>query len=169
MPPHQRSRRTVLKALGAGGATLLAAGAASASGAVDVRKLNELREATAAYHDPSKAVADGYMRDDHCVTEGGGDGAMGYHYLNFGLLDTTMDHTEPEALVYERRGNRDHLVAVEFLSPAPADGPPPEVLGHEMHPFEAAPFANWELHAWVWKPNPRGLLADYNPRVDCPE
>lgn len=166
-------RRTILKTIGVGvtGTLLSASTAASVSAhgdGVDPRKLNELREATAKYHDPSKAIEDGYVRDNHCVSEPGGDGSMGFHYLNFGLIDENLDHTKPEVLVYEKRGNKDHLVAVEFLSTADAGGPPPKILGHEMHPFGAAPFANWELHAWVWKPNPRGLLADFNPRVDCP-
>jgi hypothetical protein len=26
----------------------------------------------------------------------------------------------------------------------------------------------YELHAWLWKPNPSGVFADYNPRVHCP-
>jgi len=25
----------------------------------------------------------------------------------------------------------------------------------------------YELHAWIWKRNPNGMFADYNPRVDC--
>lgn len=170
MDMNDVSRRTVLKLAGATGATVVGAGAVSAhQDGVDPRTLNELREATAKYHDPSKAVEDGYVRDDRCVAEPGGDAAMGFHYLNFALIDETLDHTEPEALVYEKRGNKDQLVAVEFLSTADPDGQPPEMFGHEMHPFEAAPFANWELHAWVWKPNPRGMFADFNPRVDCPE
>jgi len=24
------------------------------------------------------------------------------------------------------------------------------------------------MHAWVWKPNPAGIMADWNPRVSCP-
>jgi len=24
------------------------------------------------------------------------------------------------------------------------------------------------MHAWVWKPNPAGIMADWNPRVTCP-
>lgn len=94
---------------------------------------------------------------------------MGFHYGNFGLIDDALDHTKPEILVYERRGNEDHLVAVEFLSTADPEGPPPTVLGHEMHPFEEAQFANWALHVWCWKPNPRGLFADFNPRSSCPD
>lgn len=171
--PQYANRRRVLKTIGVGatGTLLSAATAASVSahgGGVVPRELNELREATAKYHDPSKAEEDGYVRDNHCVAEPGGDAAMGFHYLNFDLIDENLDRTKPEALVYEKRGNEDQLVAVEFLSTADSGGAPPRILGHEMHPFEAAAFANWELHAWVWKPNPRGLLADFNPRVDCP-
>lgn len=170
MDDQHITRRHALKLAGTTGALALGAGAASASsGDVDPRALNELRRSTARYHDPEKATDDGYIRDNHCVSEPNGDGAMGYHYLNFGLIDDTLDHTKPEVLVYERRGGEDHLVAVEFLSTADPDGEPPTLFGHEFHPFEAAPFANWELHVWCWKPNPRGLLADFNPRVSCPE
>lgn len=160
----------MLKMAGTAGAILVGAEVASARGSgVDPRKLNELREATAAYHDPMKAREAGYVRDDHCVQEPGGNGAMGFHYLDFSRIDGTLDHTNPEVLVYERRGNRDKLVAVEFLSDAESDGPAPSVLGHAMHPAPHLPFANWELHVWCWKPNPRGLFADFNPDVACPE
>jgi hypothetical protein len=30
------------------------------------------------------------------------------------------------------------------------------------------PFADWELHAWVWKGNPEGVLHPTNPTVSCP-
>ena len=27
----------------------------------------------------------------------------------------------------------------------------------------------WALHAWIWRPNPTGMFANYNPRVKlCP-
>lgn len=94
---------------------------------------------------------------------------MGFHYLNFPMIDTELDHTEPEVLVFERQGNEDNLVAVEFLSTADPDGPAPSVLGHDVHPAPHLPFTNWELHVWCWKPNPRGLFADFNPDVTCPE
>lgn len=162
------TRRTALKLVGATGVIGAGTGLASAhGGGVDPRALNELRQATAAYHDPANAIEDGYGRDDHCVEEPGGDAAMGYHYLNFDLIDDEVERTEPEALVYERRGREDHLVAAEFLSTADPEGPPPTVFGHDMHPAPFLPFANWELHVWCWKPNPRGLFADYNPRVKC--
>lgn len=164
------TRRNALKLAGSTGVIGVGTGLVSAhEDGVDSRKLNELRNATATYQDPSKAVEDGYVRDDHCVEEPGGDAAMGYHYLDFSMIDTELDHTEPEALVYERQGNEDNLVAVEFLSTADPAGPPPTLLGHDMHPAPHLPFANWELHVWCWKPNPRGLFADFNPNVTCPE
>lgn len=168
------SRRKALKLAGTIGAIGVGTGLASAHQAdVDPKELNELRRATARYHDLGEAIAAGYvLPEDHCVSSGDPEvGAMGYHYVHPDRLDQTLDHTKPEVLVYEERGGERHLVAVEFLSTAMAEeegGDPPSVLGHEMHPF-GEPFANWELHVWAWKHNPNGLFADFNPRVECPE
>ena len=27
---------------------------------------------------------------------------------------------------------------------------------------------HWDLHAWVWQPNPSGMFAEWNPKVQCP-
>lgn len=167
-------RRKALKLVGVGGVIVVGTGLTSAHrDDVDPQQLNELREATAKYHDLENALADGFvLPEDHCVSSGDPDvGAMGFHYVHPGRLDETLDHTEPEVLLYEERGNERHLVAVEFLSTATSEedgGKPPVVLGHEMHPFHE-PFANWALHVWVWKDNPNGLFADFNPRVECSE
>lgn len=42
---------------------------------------------------------------------------------------------------------------------------PPVLMGHEFHPVPAAGI--WGLHAWVWKHNPDGMFADWNPEVSC--
>lgn len=168
MTTNDLTRRTALKLACAAGTTLVGSGVASGNEDVDSQAVNELREATAQYHDPSKAVEDGYARDDRCVAQPEGNGVMGFHYLDVSRIDGTRNRTEPEVLVYERRGSEDHLVAVEFLSTASAGEPAPSVFGHDMHPAPHLPFANWELHVWCWKPNPRGLFANYNPRVECP-
>lgn len=159
------SRRKALKLAGAVGVGVVGSGVASAhKDDVDPRKLNELREATAKYHDPEKAKEDGYHREDHCVP------GMGFHYVNMGLVDGNVDHTKPEVLVYERRGDKDHLVAVEFLAIAVEA---PSVLGHEMHPFPLidpdGPASAWARHVWAWKDNSEGLFHDTNPRIECPE
>ena len=82
----------------------------------------------------------------------------------------------PEALVYEpRRNGHLRLVALEYvvLQDAwdAAHASPPELFGRE---FELIPAGNryglppfYELHAWLWKFNPRGLFDDWNPRVSC--
>ncbi|MFC7027164.1 hypothetical protein ACFQJ5_05490 [Halomicroarcula sp. GCM10025324] len=171
---NEISRRKALKLVGVGGVIVVGTGVTSAHrDDVDPQQLNELREATAKYHDLENALTDGFvLPEDHCVSSGDPDvGAMGFHYVHLGRLDETLDHTEPEVLLYEERGNKRHLVAVEFLSTATSKadgGEPPVVLGHEMHPFHE-PFANWALHVWAWKDNPNGLFADFNPRVECPE
>lgn len=174
MNMNEISRRKVLKIAGVAGVFGVGPGVALAHrDDVNPRKLNELREATAKYHDLDRALADGFVLPaDHCVSSRDPSvGAMGFHYVHPGRLDGTLDHTKPEVLVYEERGNERHLVAVEFLSTATSEkegGDPPSVLEQEMHPFHE-PFANWELHVWAWKHNPISLFADFNPRVECPE
>ena len=39
----------------------------------------------------------------------------------------------------------------------------------EMHILVPPPGpAFYLMHAWVWKPNPAGMFADWNPNVICP-
>jgi hypothetical protein len=103
-------------------------------------------------------------------------GAMGYHYFNPELMaDNAVDPREPEALVYESTpdGGR-KLVAVEWVVRGPQSNPPgvsepPSVLGMEMHILVPPPGpAFYLMHGWVWKHNPAGMFADWNPEVTCP-
>ena len=56
------------------------------------------------------------------------------------------------------------LVAVEFLSTAAER---PEIAGLD---FDDGPFpGTFALHAWVWKDNPDGMFAAYNPDHSCPK
>ncbi|MFO7892402.1 MAG: hypothetical protein R6U63_01600 [Longimicrobiales bacterium] len=43
----------------------------------------------------------------------------------------------------------------------------PDLLGQHFHEF-LPPFADFALHAWVWKGNPNGVFANFNPTVSCP-
>jgi hypothetical protein len=112
---------------------------------------------TARYHRVDAALASGRVDLDLCFDR------MGEHYANpatFG--DGVLDPLRPEALVYEHVGGRLRLVAVEWVSTTPG-----EVLGIPLHLNEN--LGVWVLHAWIWKHNPDGLLADFNPRVgSCP-
>ena len=107
-----------------------------------------------------------------------GQGAMGIHYVNGPLVgDPAMEMGRPEAVVYEQtRSGRLRLVAVEYVV-VQADWharhrSPPRLFGHR---FDLTPSPNryglpafYSLHVWVWKFNPAGTFAMWNPRVHCP-
>jgi hypothetical protein len=40
------------------------------------------------------------------------------------------------------------------------------VAAHECH--EPGMPVHYDLHAWIWKRNPAGTFAMWNPRVECP-
>jgi hypothetical protein len=160
---------------------LVLAGLAAAGG------LDGAKPATAAFHDVEKAIAAGYTfrlpeRPDlggkTCIAQPG-EGAMGVHMVNTSLLDATLDATAPEALVYEpKKDGKLKLVAVEYVvfkgaweAAHGVGAARPSMFGRtfdftdEPNRFGLPPF--YALHAWIWKPNPSGLLYAWNPRVEC--
>lgn len=130
--------------------------------------LQRARQATAAYHDQGKAATDGYQAFLPCFDDA--SGGMGQHYVNFGLMDGTVDAAAPEALVYEVAPSGERLVALEYLVPytaVPSTAPAPTLFGTAFHRKDG--LGVWALHAWVWRPNPAGMHEDFNPRVAmCP-
>ena len=151
---------------------LAAVSAAVAAGAFDGPK-----DSTARFHDIDKAMEAGYsvkvadLAGLTCIAQPG-EGAMGVHMLNPSLLDGTIDADEPEILVYERRNNGTmKLVALEYLIFQSASNGRPSLFGQPFDEIKAdnrygIP-ASWALHAWIWKPNPSGMLHAWNPNVDC--
>ena len=136
-------------------------------------QLAEVRAATAKYHNVARAIADGYVQVSPCVTSPPGvspAGAMGIHYRKNALLDGQVNALTPEVLVYEPRKNgKLRLVAVEYFEWASSvNNVRPTVLGQpfvgpETHGLDP----HFELHAWLWKRNPAGMFAQWNPRVSC--
>jgi len=138
--------------------------------------LEAVREVTARFRDVDDAIAAGYAQFQGCVS-GAEKGAMGVHFANGTLFDDRVDVEHPEVLVYEPRNGKLHLVAVEYIAPAPAweathqDYDKPELMGQLFHyapgpnRYGAEPF--YELHVWAWKENPHGPFADWNPSVSC--
>ncbi|HEU4540820.1 MAG TPA: hypothetical protein VFR23_06795 [Jiangellaceae bacterium] len=137
-----------------------------------------IREATSRYRDPDVAIADGYLPTDVC----GEDpelGGMGYHYVNPKFVaDLVIDPTLPEVLVYATdHHGRLRLVAIEYVT-ADTDGDlgtdddRPSLFGHPfdgpMEGHEPGQPVHYDIHAWVWKHNPAGELAQFNPDVRCP-
>jgi hypothetical protein len=46
-------------------------------------------------------------------------------------------------------------------------GPAQELFGQRFHWNEFAVGGIWALHVWLWRHNPAGLFADWNPNVSC--
>lgn len=161
-------------------ASMLAASSVGAKPARGQSELARVRAATAKFHRVEVAEAAGHQLGylepfllDHCIAHPT-DGAMGYHYFDHdGIHDLALDPLRPEGLVYEPgRNGRLKLVAVEWIVPADAwhaagNDEPPSILGQEMGILN--PALGWYiLHAWIWKPNPSGMFANWNPNVICP-
>lgn len=145
-----------------------------------LKDLATVRQATAKYQNVDAAIAAGYVPTPACVAVPG-VGGMGYHYINFGLaMDPAISLTAPEVLLYAPSGDGLRLVGVEYFLAlgAPGDPIPPNppaapvlfgrtfdgpMLGHEpdMPP-------HYDLHVWIWQPNPMGMFTPLNPSVNCP-
>ena len=139
--------------------------------------------ATARFHSTVQASRAGYggfpagVPLHECISSFDNSGAMGFHWLNGGNLTTDLDPTKPQVLVYEPdRGGKLHLVALEFVVfkadwIAAHGDTTPSLFGED---FMDSGFPNrydlpefYALHAWLWKSNPSGLFAPFNPNVSC--
>jgi hypothetical protein len=128
------------------------------------RLVRILRHVTDDYRWLENAKEDGYKKITECI-EHPRKGAMGFHYAKQGLIDNKTDARKPEVLVYmPNKYGRYKLVAAEFISTAAKR---PSIAGIK---FENGPFpGSFALHAWVWRDNPKGMFAAYNPDLRCPK
>lgn len=158
--------------------------------------LARVRQATARFHNLDAAYAAGYTvwspdpfaANATCPTSPAGN--MGYHLVNVALRggaanpsagDAQVDPLQPEMLLYERRADGQmHLVGVEYLVFTAAwervngaGATPPAVFGEplpaSLHTFPGNPnpIPHYELHVWIWTPNPLGMFYPWNPTVSC--
>ena len=107
-----------------------------------------------------------------------GMGAMGVHYVNGDVVATPRcTCVTPRPSSTQRVGSA-RLVALEYVvlkadweSVHGAGAPRPKLFGHRFDLTDAGnryglpPF--YSLHAWIWKHNPAGTFAMWNPRVHC--
>jgi hypothetical protein len=130
--------------------------------------LREVKRLTQPYQALDAAKAAGYSAQLTPCMESPPAGGMGYHYGAPALIDGYVEPLKPEILMYEpQRSGEVLLVGVEYVVPYTAwsaEGPP-SLAGVPFHRNDA--FGLWVLHAWIWKRNPSGLLADWNPLVTC--
>lgn len=179
MSDDQSTRRAVLAAVGSSALFMTGSGIAIAHGDGDndggqgpQNGIAEVRQATAQYQDIDVARDDGYVQASSCESNPKGDGAMGIHFAKPGLVDGSVEATNPEVLLYEpQRGEADpELVAVEYVVPEKAVSEAPSLFGEEFHgPHDVgAPWGSqYDLHVWCWRANPNGIFAPFNPNVEC--
>jgi hypothetical protein len=143
--------------------------------------LARAKAASARFNSLTQAAAAGYGLPPsgplhECIASFDDTGAMGFHFINGALLDTVVDPTAPEALVYAEKANGElELVALEYVvfkEPWDAVNDHPPMLFGEMFMEIPAPNryeipAFYALHAWIWQDNPAGTFAPFNPAVAC--
>lgn len=149
-------------------------GPASAHSSYD-SLLAKVKRATAKYHSIDKALKDGYLPTDICVAIPGG--GMGYHYVNPELFDHKIEAFHPEAILYIPTPGGRKLAGIEYVQ---TDADQDLNTADDRPTLFGVPFAgpmeghepgmpiHYDLHAWLFKHNPDGLFAEYNPRVTCP-
>jgi len=141
-------------------------------------ELAAVRAVTAKYHNISAALTDGYQLGYRGVVTGcvanPTAGAMGYHYFNWAKMDDpAINANDPEVLVYHTSDEGTLVLgAVEWVVHKPlweqaGNTAAPVVFDTTLHVIN--PVLNWYIaHAWIWKQNPSGMFADWNPDVTCP-
>jgi hypothetical protein len=173
-----RKRLTVLCVA----AALCALAATTAFGYPDHSQLRKVKQATAKYHNVETAKAAGYgllldAQGIACI-DMPRKGAMGVHYVNGTLVgDGAIDAFRPEAVVYEPgSGTKLRIVAIEYVV-FKADWDKnhksrPKLFGRRFDlttsPNRYGLPAFYSLHAWIFRDNPAGTFAMWNPRVKCP-
>ena len=130
-----------------------------------------VRKALGKYKDVNVALAEGYTPVSGCE-QVPGMGAMGIHYMNPALArDLVSDPFKPELLLYVP----DSTGALRLLGPeyfqAAVGQPAPSVNGQTfdgpMPGHSPTMPTHYDLHAWLFKYNPSGLFAPFNPNVVC--
>lgn len=138
-------------------------------------ELERVRAALEKYQDPVVAVHDDYFSPLGCIEYP--SGLMGVHFLNPRLIGPVPDPMQPQILLYEPVGDKLRLVGAEWFIPLatgvkerpslfgqPLDGP---MEGHE--PLQPAGLHHYDLHVWLFMPNPAGLFSPANPVARCPQ
>jgi hypothetical protein len=133
-----------------------------------------VQDATRKYLNVNNATGAGYAPFLGCVT-GQDFGAMGVHYVNGALLNGVLNEDQPQALIYEPKGNLRQLVGVEYILDATTwlkSHATPPVLEGQVFQLVASPNrfnlpTFFELHVWAWRENPLGAFVDWNTRVSC--
>jgi hypothetical protein len=146
-------------------------------------QLKKVKSALDKYESVDVAKADGYKLASPCemtpVSRGASwwAGAMGVHFVNSALTRQAPKASKPAVLVYlPTTGGGFQLVAAEYFKAdadqsLATDSDRPSLFGRAFDgPMKGhAPGMpiHYDLHVWLWKHNPSGLFAPYNPDASC--
>jgi hypothetical protein len=135
------------------------------------------------YKDPIAAVRDGYFSTVGCIDSKGVQegaiyyppGAMGIHFLKTANIGPKLDPTKPQILLYEPKNGKLELVGAEWFVPVQvAGGKAPMIFGQTLagpmaghEPVLPASLRHYDLHVWLWRPNPKGVFTPTNSAVKC--
>jgi hypothetical protein len=143
------------------------------------------KAAIAKYKSVEVAKANGYVAGSPCLStpinpeQTSYGGAMGIHFVNEALLKAgTLNPTKPPVLLYEPLPDgKLALTGAEWFRAdadqnANTDGDRPTLFGRSFD----GPMAghgpdmpmHFDLHVWLFKRNPSGIFASWNPAVLCP-
>jgi hypothetical protein len=147
---------------------------ASSPGGVTAQ-LAQVKAALDKYQSVDQARADGYAPASPC--ESSPQGGMGFHYVSGAAMgDGRMDPMRPEILLYAPAGAGLQLIGVEYFKPdadqnLSTDDDRPTVFGRQfdgpMLGHAPGMPIHYDLHVWLWKRNPSGVFAVWNPDVAC--
>jgi hypothetical protein len=150
--------------------------AGEAAPITDETQLAQLRQVTAKFHEIDVAKQAGYSTQITPCWAHHSAGGMGYHYGNTYLFDAKVDLLNPETVIYEpQAGGHMRLVGMEYIVPLDAwagaghdlndPNDVPQLLGQRFTRHSFLPI--FKLHIWLWRTNPSGTFADWNPKVSC--
>ncbi|MBA2770306.1 MAG: hypothetical protein H0U35_14500 [Sporichthyaceae bacterium] len=171
-PTHRRlAGAVILIALGA----LSPPGAAAADDGSDRNKdVAAARQATAQFHAVQGALEAGFQADPYCAESPAG--GMGYHYFNGEKFGSTDPRSPAVLLCAPDSGGGVRLAGVEYVVPdadqdLSTDGDRPSMFGVQFDGPMPGHFAgmpvHYDLHVWLWKHNPAGMFAEWNPGLSC--
>jgi len=148
------------------------------------KELARTKAALDKYQSVAVAKAAGYVASSPCAFSlaGAGEesshpGGMGIHYTNDALLKGPLTPSKPPVLVYAPTADGGlQLVAAEYFKPdadqnVKTDGDRPTLFGRQfdgpMLGHAPGMPIHYDLHVWLWKHNPSGIFAPWNPDVSC--
>ena len=147
------------------------------------RQLARVKSKTSEFRSLHEAKEDGYGQPPapaplhECISSFDNSGAMGFHFINGALLNGKVDAGHPPVLVYAPdKDGKLRLAALEYVIfkdawDAAHPGKTPMLFGQM---FMTTGFPNrfgipafYSLHVWLFKTNPAGMFAPFNPNVSC--